>query len=246
MKFSFEEKQLLKPFYTTNELGRYFGQRKNKFWIIYTTSKYKDADLIKPYPNIKNHLDKFKTIMTSTNKPYGLHRSRQEIIFKDEKILSLRKCSEKPTFTYTNFDTYVNRTFLIIKTQRINNKFLTAILNSKVIAFWLKHKGKMQGTNYQVDKNPLLGLPLNKPNKSISGKLISLSSKIINSKEIIADYTVLLEKAKSENNIKKEIKLSKILEKLNNDINSFEEIIDHMIYQSYGLSPMDVHLIEND
>ena len=31
-----------------------------------------------PYPNLKAHLDKFTQVITSDNKPYGLHRVRDE------------------------------------------------------------------------------------------------------------------------------------------------------------------------
>ena len=31
-----------------------------------------------PYPNLKAHLDKFIPVITSDNKPYGLHRAREE------------------------------------------------------------------------------------------------------------------------------------------------------------------------
>lgn len=72
-----------------------------------------------------------------------------------------------PTFTYTNFDCYVSQTFYIIKSERINHKYLTSLLNSKLIAFWLKHKGKMQGSQYQIDKAPLLELPIIKPSNTI-------------------------------------------------------------------------------
>ena len=154
-----EELKLIKPFYSTTELERYFGDKKNKYWVIYTDSSFKNPDAIKPYPNLKKHLDRFQKVITSDNKPYGLHRARNEYFFVDEKIISLRKCA-KPTFTYTNFDCYVSQTYFVIKTSRINQKYLTALLNSKLIAFWLKHKGKMQGFQYQVDKGPLIELPL--------------------------------------------------------------------------------------
>ena len=51
----------------------------------------------------------------------------------------------------------------VIKSLRINMKFLTALLNSQLIAFWLRHKGKMQGHQFQVDKEPLLEIPIVKP-----------------------------------------------------------------------------------
>lgn len=161
MNFDFDknELELIKPFYSTSELGKYFGNHDNHLWIIYTTSDFKDEHRILPYPNIKKHLDRFKSIITSDNKPYGLHRSRNENFFKGEKIISLRKCAS-PTFTYTDFDCYVSQTFFIIKSCRINLKYLTGILNSKLVAFWLWHRGKLQGDFYQIDKEPLLEIPL--------------------------------------------------------------------------------------
>lgn len=153
------ELELIKPFYSTNELGKYYGNTDNHLWIIYTGSEFKDERRIRPYPNIKKHLDRFKSVITSDNKPYGLHRARNENFFKGEKIISLRKCAS-PTFTYTDFDCYVSQTFFVIKSHRINLKYLTGLLNSKLVAFWLWHRGKLQGDFYQVDKEPLLEIPL--------------------------------------------------------------------------------------
>lgn len=160
--FNDNELELIKPFYTTAELGRYYGNPKNNYWVIYTNSLFKNKRRIKPYPNIKAHLDKFASVITSVNGPYGLHRARKEYFFQGEKILSIRKCLS-PTFTYTNFDCYVSQTYFIIKSTRINLKYLTGLLNSKLIAYWLRNKGKMQGNNFQIDKEPILEIPIYNP-----------------------------------------------------------------------------------
>ena len=176
-----DEKNLIKPFYTTNEINRYYREGKNKYYVIYTNKETNRK--IKKYPSIKKHLDKYKDIITSDNKPYGLHRSRREKIFIGEKIVSLRKCIE-PSFSYLTFDSYVSQTFNIIKTDRINLKYLTGILNSNVIKFWLKYKGKMQGSNYQIDKGPLLNIPIIKVDKGNEQNIINLVDKRINNKNI--------------------------------------------------------------
>ena len=242
--FTTKEKELIKPFYTTKELGRYFGNRNNNYWIIYTSSKFKNIDEIKSYPNIKEHLDKFQKVITSVNKPYGLHRSRDEYYFIGEKIFSLRKCPKRPLFTYTNFDAYVNRTFMIIKTNRINQKYLTGIFNSNLFAFWLKYKGKMQGNNYQIDKNPLLNLPIIKPNDEIQSQIASLVSTIIENKQKQLDYGNLLKKAKSENNFDREIQLEKELKQINSNITSAENKINKIVYDLYDISDNEIAIIE--
>ncbi|MBK9718929.1 MAG: hypothetical protein IPO85_15735 [Saprospiraceae bacterium] len=157
------ERKLVKPFYTPQELVKYYGTPLIKYWIIYTDSKYKNINEIEPFINIKNHLDKFVKVITSDNKPYGLHRAREERFFKGKKILSIRKAIE-PTFTYVEFDSYVSQSYYLIQTNKIDLKTLVVILNSKLIKFWLKYKGKMQGDIFQIDKEPILNIPVKKPN----------------------------------------------------------------------------------
>lgn len=154
------EKSMLKPYYTTTELGRYRSNRANKEWIIYTDSKYKNPSSMDGMPALKKHLDQFTDVITSANHPYGLHRAREKKFFSGKAIVALRKSPLRPSFTYVDFECYVSATFYIIKTERMNSKFLTGFLNSKLIAFWLKNKGKMQGQNYQIDKAPLLTIPI--------------------------------------------------------------------------------------
>ena len=238
------EKGLIKPFYTTSELLQYYGNPKNKLWIIYTDSSFKDEEKILSYPNIKKHLDKFLDVFTSVNKPYGLHRSRDEKYFKGEKIFSLRKCSVRPRFTYTDFDAYVNRTFMVIQTDRINQKYLTGILNSNLIAFWLKYKGKMQGNNYQIDKTPLENLPLINPNIETQNEVAELINTIIENTQKKLDYQELLERAKGENNFDREIQLSKALKQLAIDLKQAENKINSIIYDLYEIEPIEVATIE--
>ena len=238
------EKGLIKPFYTTSELLQYYGNPKNKLWIIYTDSSFKDEEKILSYPNIKKHLDKFLDVFTSVNKPYGLHRSRDEKYFKGEKIFSLRKCSVRPRFTYTNFDAYVNRTFMVIQTDRINQKYLTGILNSNLIAFWLKYKGKMQGNNYQIDKTPLENLPLINPSIETQNEVAELINTIIENTQKKLDYQELLERAKGENNFDREIQLSKALKQLAIDLKQAENKINSIIYDLYEIEPIEVATIE--
>ncbi len=214
LSFQDNELELIKPLYTSNEINRYFADRNNKLWVIYTDSKFKNSKYIKPYPNLKKHLDKFQTVITTDNKPYGIHRARNEYFFKGEKILSLRKSPNKPSFSYVDFDTYVNQAFYIIKSERINLKYLTALFNSKLVAFWLKHKGKMQGDNYQVDKDPILNIPIKKPSSKFQQPFIILVDKIIQAKKDGKDTTTL------------------------------ETKIDEMVYQLYDLTADEIDIIE--
>lgn len=240
-----EEKKLVKPFFTTTELHRFYGTNKNRLWVIYTDSSFNNAEKIEPYPNLKEHLDKFQEVITSSNKPYGLHRAREEKFFNGEKIISLRKCS-KPTFTFTDFDCYVSQTYFSIQTERLNQKYLTGLLNSNLMAFWLKYQGKMQGDLYQVDKEPLMNLPIVNPTEEEQEKVADLVSSIISNTQKSSDYQELLNKAKTDNNFDREIQLTKELEQLTAELEKAESKINSIIYELYEIDPTEIATIEKN
>ena len=213
-----KELKLIKPYYSSEQISQYYTNKKNNLWIIYTDSTYKNTKLMNDYPIIKDHLDSVKKAITSDNKPYGLHRAREERFFTGEKIISQRKCVEKPIFSYNNFDCYVPAMYYVIQTKRWNMKFLTGILNSKLIAFWLRNKGKMQGGNYQVDKEPLLSIPLLEPT------FIDHN----NEQEIIHLVDTILEKKASQE-----------------DTKNLEAQIDSKVYELYGLTEGEIKIIES-
>jgi len=230
LNLSEKELSLIQPLYTTEELHNFDSCHNNKYWIIYTDSSYKNKDSLNEYPNIKKHLDKFRSIITSDNEPYGLHRARKEYFFKGEKIIALRKCSDSPIFSYVNFDSYVTQTFYIIKSNRINLKYLTGILNSSLIKFWLKHRGKMQGNNYQIDKIPLLEIPINlSQNKEMINQLSTLVEKIIETKKQQLHVTT-----------------SHDIEYYKRKVRNIKMIIDKLVYQLYELSEEEIIIIEKD
>ncbi len=220
LKLSQKEMKLLKPSYETAEIMKYLTLSQNQHWIIYTDSSFKNPKSMDDYPNLKKHLDRFKEVITSDNKPYGLHRARDERFFTgNPRIIVLRKCAKEPIFSYVNFDCYVSATFYIIKTKRFDSKFLVGLLNSLLIRFWLKHRGKVQGNNYQIDKEPLMNIPLikiTKSNQPIADKIIALVDKIL----------VLKEKDPKANTQK------------------LEKEIDALVYQLYNLTDEEIKIIE--
>ncbi|GAA7311119.1 class I SAM-dependent DNA methyltransferase [Helicobacter pylori] len=221
LKLSQKEMKLLKPSYETAEIMKYLTLSQNQHWIIYTDSSFKNPKSMDDYPNLKKHLDRFKEVITSDNKPYGLHRARDERFFTgNPRIIVLRKCAKEPIFSYVNFDCYVSATFYIIKTKRFDSKFLVGLLNSLLIRFWLKHRGKVQGNNYQIDKESLMNIPLikiTKSNKPTADKIIALVDKILQAK------------AKDPKANTQEL----------------EKEIDTLVYQLYNLTDEKIKIIEN-
>lgn len=71
-----KEKSLLHPYYDSKNISRYYFDPDFTKQIIYTTSDFKDVTLMNEYPKLKKHLDFYVDVITSDNRPYGLHRAR--------------------------------------------------------------------------------------------------------------------------------------------------------------------------
>ena len=211
------EKAIIRPYFTSSQIGRYYVSKSNDYWMIYTDSKYKDPHSLDSYPILKKHLDKFQSIITSSFKPYGIHRARKEKFFIGEKIISLRKC-EHPCFAYSDNDCFFTQTYNSIKTDRWDMLFLTGLFNSSLIEFWLKHKGKRQGENFQVDTSELVGIPIISPSDDAVKRISSL----------VKEINRILEQDKTA------------------DITDLERQIDVIIFHLYGLSYNEVLLIIPD
>jgi len=232
LNLSHKDSELVKPYYTTEQINRYYSNNKNRLWIIYTDSRFKDKKLIDEYINIKLHLDKFTDVMTSSNKPYGLHRARDERFFVGEKIVVVRKCPDRPIFSYVDFESYLSATFYIIKSDRINIKYLTGLLNSNLVRFWLKNRGKMQGNNFQLDKEPLLEIPIHKANNDTENEVIVRVDEIIKKNVELKEMTIrTIELLRHQLGLEK---TSKKLEKL------FELDFDNLIALSKKELPIGI------
>jgi adenine-specific DNA-methyltransferase len=230
LKLTDTERQLIKPYFTSKELTKYYGDCNNKYYIIYSKSNMNK--IIFQYPNIKKHLDKFTDVITSDFRPYGLHRARDQNFFDGEKIISLRKTME-PHFTFTDFPCYVSQTFFVIKPKDVNLKVLTAILNSHVIHFWLRNRGKKQGDLLQVDKVQLLALPIKLPDNTPKGNEINQAMN--ESMNSIIETIKKLNKAEGES--QKEL----FLKRLKIEIDKLNELV----YDLYKLDEKSIELIRS-
>jgi len=224
-KLNKNELEYLKPYYTSKQIDRYLSVKETDHKIIYADKFFRGH--IGHFPNLKAHIDRFKPVMTSDFAPYGLHRSRDERFFKEPGIFSLRKAN-RPAFTYVDFPCYVSQSYFIIHAPQINLKYLTGLLNSKTIYFWLKHKGKKQGEQLQIDKEPLLGLPLIKPGEVMQSEIALLVDKVMKLNEALCRTSADTDKWHS----------------LKSEVAKVEHQIDDQIYKLYGLSNEEIATIE--
>jgi len=214
------EKKYIKPLYEPYQMKRFYLSSQNEKCILYITKSNWRNDA----PTLLTHLNRYKEIMLQRRENQNgridfmhLHWPRDERFFKrGEKILSVRKCVDAPIFVYCEQPAYVMMAVNVIKSSRWNMRFLTGVLNSQLVAFWLRHKGKMQGNNYQVDKEPLQGIPLPVVDVSQQQPIIALVDKILAAKK--ADPQA--------------------------DTGAWEAEIDFLVYKLYGLSYDEVLVVD--
>ena len=220
------ERKYIKPLYEPFQMSKYHISPSYDKEIIYITKNNFEDDC----PNVLNHLQKYKEIMAERRENlegkleyYHLHWPRNPMFFEDgPKILCIRKCAE-PTFIYSESEAYVMMAINVIKTNRMNLKYLSALLNSRLEAFWLNRMGKMQGTNYQIDKEPLLAMPIYKPSNQEQQSFISL-----------VDQILAITKAEDyQNSSTKQTRVQEL-----------ERQIDQMVYRLYGLTPDEIVVVE--
>ena len=221
LNLSEQELRVMKPFTSTENLNRYCSLENIDHHLIYADRNF--VKNISDYPNLRDHLLRFKSIMTSANKPYGLNRPREEYYFKGDKILVLRMTHE-PKFPYVSGDSYISRTFLVIKPRNngINLKYLSCLFNSKLARFWFYNFGKRKGNLLQIDKEPLLDFPIKRVNQEEEEKCIKLVDKIAQ-----------IMKLSNQENIVKYA-----------EIRDYEKQIDQMVYKLYGLTPEEIAVVE--
>ena len=207
------EMEIMRPYYTSEQISRYYSNKQNDLWVIYTGSDFKSPERMRDYPRLKKHIDRFLPILTSDNRPYGLHRAREERFFSRPKVVAIRKSVERPAFAYCDFDCYLSQTFNMIQTSRVDMRYLTGLLNSKLAAYWFKSKGKMQGANFQLDKEPLQQIPIAIPSSSVQNLISEL-----------VDYVIFLNIAQSS-----------VSELVSNVVVSqfFEKVIDACVFEVY-------------
>jgi adenine-specific DNA-methyltransferase len=243
LKLNYQEKKLLRPFHYAEEIDSFYCDPQVSYYLIYTPVEIAKEIESNPnkYPNIKAHLDKYQTVITSDHKPYGIHRARQPEWFEDpKKIICVRK-TMYPKFALVPEVWYGDQAILIIrlvKHKKLSPRLALAILNSQVAHFWLFQQ-KRQGNQLQVDKEVLLHLPF--PNAILSST---------EDKELRAKISSLVKKLEAK---KEELRAVKASEKdifgqqskeLQADIKKTKAEIDQLVFTLYRLTQKEIRQIQ--
>ncbi len=217
---------LIKPILRGKDIKRYSYEWAH-LWVInthngYTSnlkSKIPPIDIEK-YPATKAHLDShWDTIATRSDQgdtPYHLRNCAYLEDFEKEKIV-WAEMTDEPRFIYDNKGFYTNQTCYFVARD---DKYLFAILNSKVIYFFMRQMASNLGEGaFRWIKQFIERLPIPQitpQNQKLADKITALVDKILQAKE--KDPKANTQKLEKE--------------------------IDALVYQLYNLTDEEIKIIE--
>ncbi|MGL2618951.1 class I SAM-dependent DNA methyltransferase [Helicobacter pylori] len=220
-------KELIKPILRGKDIKRYSYEWAGE-WIINTHNGYTSAPKskippidIEKYPAIKAHLDAhWNTIATRCDQgdtPYNLRNCAYLEDFEKEKIV-WAEMTDEPRFIYDNKGFLINQTCYFIARD---DKYLFAILNSKVIYFFMRQIASNLGEGaFRWIKQFIERLPI----PQITEKNQELADKITDGAKQILQAKVKDPKANTQ---------------------KLEKEIDALVYQLYHLTDEEIKIIED-
>ncbi len=220
---------LIKPILRGKDIKRYSYEWARE-WVInthngYTSNlKFKIPPIdIEKYPVLKAHLDShWDTIATRCDQgdtPYHLRNCAYLEDFEKEKIVYPCIMAKEPCFVYEEKGFYAPAPANIITGDKIEIKYITALLNSKCIYFAMRKFYMGGGIEGELKTNNLEKIPIPKitpQNQKLARKITDCAGAILEAKE--KDPKANTQKLEKE--------------------------IDALVYQLYHLTDEEIKIIE--
>ncbi|MFP4460507.1 MAG: Eco57I restriction-modification methylase domain-containing protein [Candidatus Zixiibacteriota bacterium] len=214
------ERELCEKVLVGSDINRY-SINDRKFKILYMT---KTIDIEK-FPNVKKYLAPYEDQLSKKREtkkgliPYWcLHWPRNRDLFKPNKII-VRQTSDNVTAAIDEKDYYALDSIIIIRAEKINNRFLLAILNSKITQFVYSAFTQEAGRTFpQVKPKNLKKLYIPIIPEPEQQPFINLVTQILTAKS--SDPKA--------------------------DTSALEHEIDQLVYDLYGLTDDEIAVIEGD
>ncbi|GAA9920849.1 class I SAM-dependent DNA methyltransferase [Helicobacter pylori] len=187
---------LIKPILRGKDIKRYSYEWAD-LWVInthngYTSNlKFKIPPIdIEKYPTLKSHLDShWDTIATRSDQgdtPYHLRNCAYLEDFEKEKIVYPCIMAKEPCFVYEEKGFYAPAPANIITGDKIEIKYITALLNSKCIYFAMRKFYMGGGIEGELKTNNLEKIPIPKitpQNQKLAHKITDGAKAILEAKE---------------------------------------------------------------
>lgn len=197
------------------------------------------------YPAIKDYLDTFGDKLSQRGDkgvtPYNLRNcayldefEKNKIIYPDIGTLC---------FCYDDNQMFFNNTVYFLNTD---SKYVLAVLNSKAVSYWYLQISSSLGGGSRGFKIFVEQIPIPQISEVEQKPFITYVDEILESKQKLKDYKILLDEALHVNNFDREIKLKKEIEILEKRVIACEREIDTMVYKLYGLSEDEIKIVEGN
>jgi adenine-specific DNA-methyltransferase len=230
-----KERDFIKKYLAGEDVDRYSINYSSNyvFYISSSDNKYISSHK-KEFPNITYHLDNYKKYITSSNKPYGIHRTRDPKFFTQPKIIG-KNMFDRPKFSYCEEEYYVNFSFNVIIRNNSNYslKFLLGLLNSKLGAFWFNIFGKKRGINVDVGVGVLRKFPVVKIDFADLNQCKNYERIIY-----LVNHMLDLHKRTPQTPFEQE--------QLEREIAATDAQIDRLVYELYGLTEEEIKIVEGE
>ena len=217
LRLNAEERKVLKKYVNPMNVFRY-GVKWDEKSLIYSDKWIKkEIEDNNQFAQLKNHLDKFQRLITSSNGPYGIHRPRQDKYFTSAKII-FKNMFKRPEFTYDTSELFFGFSFssIIEKEKNYDLKYVLAILNSNFALYWYQRNCKRRGTGFDVGVGKIRDFPIAKIPREQQKPLIILVDKILDAKRKNPDA----------------------------DTSILENEIDNLVYALYNLTQDEIAIVE--
>lgn len=220
-RFSDTEKDdVLRKYIKGSAIDRYAIDLSKHEWIIYADS-YVD---IQKYPNVLSHLTKYRDILAhreqvnnSDSAWFRIRGAKRKFFVNTGRHIITPYRSKTSRFAITDGSTYgAGDIYLLTNIDNNNVDFLLALLNSRLVYFWLYNRGKRKGGMLEFYQTPLSQIPIATATPEQKSAIEKLVHEIIDAKtaEPAADTTAQ------------------------------ESQIDNLVYALYTLNPEEISVIE--
>ncbi len=224
LNLSVGEMKVLRPWFKNSDINRWNTSLCASEQVIY--SNYNTIDTIENFPDIENHLKKYKKIISQYSyRWHDLHRSRETEIFESSKIVAPQR-SPQNTFGYNRIPWYAASDvfFITQKDKSVQLKYILALINSKLYYLWLYHRGKRKGETLELIAKPLSEIPIKKISDEDQSPFIAIVDKILN----ITKDDDYRESPSRQARVKE-----------------LEKQIDQLVYKLYSLTKAEIDIIKN-
>ncbi len=234
--YALEKTKLRRVLTGGKQVKRYFIDYPD-LWLIYT----KRNDNFKELPNICSFIDQFKQKITCKevrqrkHPLYSLHRPREENIFlKDRKILGVITADRIITSIDESQTFATDGLYLFGIQKEINEKYLVAILNSRLFVFIYQLLALESGRILaQVKPTILRQLPIrtidfsDKKDKARHDRMVQLVDRMLSLHKHLGGAKTIHDKIV-----------------LQRQIDATDNQIDRLVYELYGLTEEEIKIVE--